>query len=77
MDSYRPNYGPPRPSARAADPMDGNQDPSFHNLNLSQAPAGDFNPQEAIFDTGASHHLTGDNSGAPAFYWAQWNDGDN
>lgn len=57
--------------------MDGNQDPSFHNLNLSQAPAGDFNPQEAIFDTGASHHLTGDNSGAPAFYWAQWNDGDN
>ncbi|KAI7937674.1 hypothetical protein MJO29_014989 [Puccinia striiformis f. sp. tritici] len=62
MDSYRPNYGPPRPSARAADPMDGNQDPSFHNLNLSQAPAGDFNPQEAIFDTGASHHLTGDKS---------------
>ncbi|EFP93585.1 uncharacterized protein PGTG_19638 [Puccinia graminis f. sp. tritici CRL 75-36-700-3] len=79
MDSYRPQYGQQsnRPSARAAEPAGvPPSDPSFNNLDVSANPAGDSNPQDALFDTGASHHLTGDNAGVHGFYWGQWNDGD-
>ncbi|KAA1115592.1 hypothetical protein PGT21_037138 [Puccinia graminis f. sp. tritici] len=65
MDSYRPQYGQNsnRPTARAADLAAAPPtDTSFNNLDVSATPAGDSNPQDSLFDTGASHHLTGDKS---------------
>ncbi|KAA1079766.1 hypothetical protein PGT21_050086 [Puccinia graminis f. sp. tritici] len=80
MDSYRPQYGQQsngaRPTARAAEPVGQPSDPSFHNLDCSPTPAAESNPQDSLFDTGASHHLTGDNAGVDGFYWGQWNKGD-
>lgn len=83
QDTYRPQYFQqnqqsghgPGPSARAAGPSLEQHGPSFNNLDLNGNAAGDVNHQETLFDTGASHHLSGDNSGQPSFYWSQWNEG--
>ncbi|PLW07335.1 hypothetical protein PCANC_09383 [Puccinia coronata f. sp. avenae] len=38
------------------------EEPVFLNAGFSGVPASDINPQETLFDSGASHHLTGDKS---------------
>ncbi|PLW33656.1 hypothetical protein PCANC_23075 [Puccinia coronata f. sp. avenae] len=51
------------------------EEPTFLNASFNGAPAADVNPQETLFDSGAPHHLTGDNAWAPLFYWSSWNAG--
>jgi hypothetical protein len=66
MHSYRPNYQNRQPTMRQTamdmEGVDGDPAPTFMNAKFNGTPAGDINPQEAIFDSGASHHLTGDKS---------------
>ncbi|EFP83840.1 uncharacterized protein PGTG_09553 [Puccinia graminis f. sp. tritici CRL 75-36-700-3] len=86
-DSYRPVYKQPsglgnRPAAREAEAgseepapaghvFDTNPDmqPSFSDLSFTGT---DTRP-ETLFDTGATHHLTGDSERDPDFSWAQLN----
>lgn len=71
--SARPSGQQPAIHAAAAPENLDVEEPMFLNAGFSGVPAGDINPQETLFDSGASHHLTGDNSGGPSFYWSSWN----
>lgn len=83
-DSYRPSYGrgPARPTARQADveelaAADNDvPDGGDHPMTTPEARNADFEPPstppEVLFDTGATHHLTGDN-GYPLFSWSEFN----
>ncbi|EFP89651.2 uncharacterized protein PGTG_15614 [Puccinia graminis f. sp. tritici CRL 75-36-700-3] len=85
-DSYRPSYrsnvNTHRPSAREADATMTDPNavdastaaPSFSDLTFSATPEG--TPSDALFDTGATHHLTGDREGHPDFSWAELNSGE-
>jgi hypothetical protein len=71
-DSYRPNYGRGngRPAARHADVEESPSDHEVlpadkdHPMPSPEARNADLDlpatPPEALFDTGATHHLTGD-----------------